>query len=399
MKRDRRRTPALEVHARRALPLGMRPARFLREYWQKQPLLIRGAFAGVREWTTPNDLAGLACEDGSLSRLVIHEPRRDRWKVRNGPFSGRDFARLPKTQWTLLVQDVDKWDVDVARLLDAFAFIPSWRVDDVMVSYATDGGGVGAHVDQYDVFLVQGRGRRRWRISTDSEAPRRFRDDAELKLLRHFAPTHDWVLDPGDVLYLPPGMAHEGTAIGECMTFSVGMRAPAQAELILDFADSVAASLSEEARYADADLRPARNHGEIDTGALRRLRTRMSLFPHVDNAAMLRWFGGFITRYRAAHEAAPRARKLSAAQIKRALPTSVLQRNPWSRVAWARCRSGALLFVAGATWECPVALARALCRATVVSGSDAARLGSTSAALRLLTELINAGHWRLEKQR
>src|SRR5690606_32651129 len=138
--------------------------------------------------------------------IVQHEPARDRWSVRDGPFAESDFANLPATDWTLLVQDVDKWDADVAALLARFAFLPSWRVDDVMVSYAAPGGSVGAHLDQYDVFLLQGRGRRRWRI--DARRAREpacdpasaFRDDTELKLLRAFAPSDEWILEPGDLL-------------------------------------------------------------------------------------------------------------------------------------------------------------------------------------------------------
>ena len=303
-----RRTPALEVRATRTQPLGMPPTRFLRDYWQKRPLLVRGAFAGRHDWLTPNDLAGLACEATALARLVRHDVRRDRWQVRHGPFRAADFARLPKTHWTLLVQDVDKWDADVAALLDAFAFLPSWRIDDVMVSYAVDGGGVGPHLDQYDVFLVQGLGRRRWRIGADAAVPKEFRADVELKLLREFAPTHEWLLEPGDVLYLPPGVPHEGVAVGACLTYSVGMRAPSQAELLLDLAEFLAEPLGEEARYGDPDLRPARHAGEIDAAALARVRRALPLGIQVDDATLSRWFGAFITRYRSALDAAPVAR-------------------------------------------------------------------------------------------
>src|SRR5690348_8192932 len=140
-------THAIEVRGTPRQPLGMPAARFLREFWQKRPLLVRGGFPHVRKAISPDDLAGLACEEVALARIVIHEPKRDRWTLSHGPFSEPVFAKLPKRNWTLLVQDVDKWDMDVAALLGAFAFVPSWRVDDVMVSYATDGGGVGAHVD------------------------------------------------------------------------------------------------------------------------------------------------------------------------------------------------------------------------------------------------------------
>ena len=387
-------THAIEVRGTPRQPLGMPAARFLREFWQKRPLLVRGGFPHVRKAISPDDLAGLACEEVALARIVIHEPKRDRWTLRHGPFSEPDFAKLPKRNWTLLVQDVDKWDMDVAALLGAFAFVPSWRVDDVMVSYATDGGGVGAHVDQYDVFLVQGAGQRRWRISTDPIAPVDFRADTELKLLREFVPTHDWILDPGDALYLPPGVPHEGTAIGECMTFSVGMRAPSQAELLLDFAEFLAEPLGEERRYSDPDLRPVRAPGEIDMAALARVRAAMPQFSDVDISTLHDWFGRFITRYRSAHAALPASRPLAPARLAAKLAKSLLLRNPFSRFAWIRAGRGAALFVAGERFDCPLALAKALCARHEFDGVALARMAGKSGAATLAA-LVDGGHLQI----
>ncbi|HET6396638.1 MAG TPA: cupin domain-containing protein, partial [Pseudoxanthomonas sp.] len=148
----------IEIDAAALPPLGMDPARFLRDYWQKRPLLIRNAFPGLVSPLQPEDLAGLACEEGVLARLVRHDRARDAWSVRHGPFAEEEFPALPDHDWTLLVQDVDKWDADVAALLEHFRFLPRWRIDDVMVSFAATGGSVGAHVDQYDVFLLQAHG-------------------------------------------------------------------------------------------------------------------------------------------------------------------------------------------------------------------------------------------------
>ncbi|NUR22023.1 cupin domain-containing protein, partial [Frateuria sp.] len=173
----------IEVRGSARQPLGMPPAQFLRDYWQKRPLLIRHAFPDFQPPLQPDDLAGLACEEGALSRLIVHDDKRGRWSVKTGPLDEADFARTPDANWTLLVQDVDKWDADVAQLLEHFRFLPSWRIDDVMISYAEPGGGVGAHVDQYDVFLLQGLGQRHWAISTDPDAPKDFRPDVELKQL------------------------------------------------------------------------------------------------------------------------------------------------------------------------------------------------------------------------
>ena len=392
-----RSTPPIEIDASRKQPLGMPPARFLRNYWQKRPLLIRGAFPNFHEAITPEDLAGLACEEAALARIVLHDPKRDRWTLRNGPFGEKDFARLPKSHWTLLVQDVDKWDMNVADLLDAFAFIPRWRIDDVMISYATDGGGVGAHVDQYDVFLVQGSGERRWRISVDAKAPMSFRDDAELRLLREFTPTHEWLLGPGDALYLPPGVPHEGTAVGNCMTFSIGMRAPSQAELLLDFAESLAEPLSEELRYVDPDLTAARDANEIDEVAVARAARALERLRTIDESTIAEWFGRFITRYRSAQGAAPGGRAITAEELPKRLAKATVIRHPWSRFAWCRDGRHAALFVAGERFGCPPPLARMLCAQREHAGAALARACTNARAREVLTSLVNAGHLHLSR--
>jgi 50S ribosomal protein L16 3-hydroxylase len=430
----------IEIVARRDLPLGMPAKAFLRDYWQKRPLLVRGAFPDFRDPLTPNDLAGLACEELALARLVIHDSRRDRWTLRNGPFNDADFANLPTRDWTVLVQDVDKWDSDVADLPARFAFLPDWRIDDVMVSYAVDQGSVGAHVDQYDVFLLQGLGQRRWQISTDPRAPRDFRDDVELKLLREFAPTHEWTLRAGDMLYLPPGVPHHGVAVGECLTYSIGMRAPSQSELLIDFAESLADSLPEDLRFSDPDIEPSNGDGEIDDAAfarvlrampwlkadagfdgllsrtylkppvrpevskgdlfeaavLRRVRAPKNLEKggdgcsgSVDSSLLRTWFARFITRYRSAHTAMPRTRKLTDAEFDRAFarPTQAV-RNPWSRAAWVRSGRDAMLFVAGTDHACSVPFARLVCSRAPIP-LDRVRSRRDRDALR---SLIDLGH-------
>ena len=241
------------------------------------------------------------------------------------------------------------------------------------------------------MFLVHVSGRRRCRIITDPEAPKDFRADSELKLLREFSPTHEWVLEPGDALYLPPGVPHDGVAIGACMTFSIGMRAPAQAELLMDFAEFLAAPLGEEQRYTDPDLTPTHDSGEIDAAALKRVRATLPHFSNVDISIFASWFGRFITTYRAAHEAAPPARTLSPAQIAARLPGARLLRNPWSRMAWTRHDRNAELFVAGHGYQCPIVLAHLIASARELDGDAVLRLGKKT-ALPLLADLVNAGH-------
>lgn len=401
----------IEIHATERQRLGMPPARFLRDYWQKRPLLIRGAFAGFRDPLTPDDLAGLACEPSALARIVAHEARRDRWKLRTGPFDPADFARLPKRDWTLLVQDVDKWDGDVAALLPRFSFLPRWRIDDVMLSYAVDGGSVGAHVDNYDVFLLQGLGRRRWSISTDPRASKATRDDAEIKLLRTFEATHEWVLEPGDMLYLPPGVPHHGVAIGECMTYSVGMRAPSRAELLVDFAETFAAEWPEELRYGDADLAPAEEDGEIDEAAVARVLAAMPWLRLIEqsqrrvgltdgcsgdvDASLLRtWFASVITRYRSALSAVPRARKITDTELARAYASNAdVVRNPWSRAAWLRAGRDARLFVAGTELPCSIRFARLIGAGAAFPLADLASPRDRDA----LRRLVDLGHVSLSK--
>ena len=388
----------IEVTASARSPLGMSPQAFLRDFWQQRPLLIRRAFADFESPLTGDDLGGLACEEFALSRLVVHDPRSDHWTVRTGPFEEADFASLPRSHWTLLVQDVDKWDADVAALLEPFDFLPSWRIDDVMVSYAEDGGSVGAHVDQYDVFLLQGQGRRRWQISTDRAAPTAFRDDVELRLLREFRPTHEWLLEPGDMLYLPPGVPHHGVAEGECLTFSIGMRAPSVGEMVADFAGFVAERLGESVRYADPGIAPAKKTGEIDDKALEKIESTLRDSLAVDASLLRGWFGAFITRYRAAHEALPPARALSAAEFTRRFKAGEsLQANPWSRFAWSKARSGATLYVAGESFHCTRRLAERLCRRDPLTVAELGTLETPT--LDLLLALLNAGHLALERIR
>ncbi|GAB2570715.1 hypothetical protein GCM10027066_12600 [Dyella jejuensis] len=368
----------------------MSPAQFLRDYWQKRPLLIRNAFPDFQSPVAPEDLAGLACEEGVLSRLIRHDEQREHWRVKTGPLSESDFAKTGHANWTLLVQDVDKWDMDVAALLDHFSFLPSWRVDDVMISYAEPGGGVGAHVDQYDVFLLQGLGQRHWAISTDPHAPKDFRSDVELKQLQAFESTHEWLLEPGDMLYLPPGVPHDGVAFGgPCMTFSVGMRAPSHAELVGDLADYLAERLSDEQRYTDPDLAPAKRSGEIDPTALKRVRASLPLTAGMEEAVLADWFGRFITRYRSAQTPLPPAKPLSdAALVKQLADGASLLRHPWSRLAWSRCGSQCTLYANGHAYPASTALATQLCAQRILSP-----VGELTAEERaLVLALVNDGH-------
>jgi 50S ribosomal protein L16 3-hydroxylase len=208
---------------------GISPQEFMRDYWQKKPLLIRQAIPGMQALLSRKDLFALASNEDVESRLVSGDGDSRPWQMRRGPFKSRALPPLTQPHWTLLVQGVDLHVGAFADLRERFRFIPDARLDDVMVSYASDGGGVGPHFDSYDVFLLQAHGQRRWRISAQKNL--QLRDDVPLKILSQFKPTKTMLLEPGDMLYLPPHYAHEGVAVGECMTYSIGFRAPEMREL------------------------------------------------------------------------------------------------------------------------------------------------------------------------
>ena len=389
--------PPIEADAAALPPLGMPAAEFLRDYWQKRPLLIRNAFPGFVSPISPEDLAGLACEELALSRIVAHDRSRDAWQLRTGPFPEELFPQLPGHDWTLLVQDVDKWDADVAALLPAFSFLPRWRIDDVMVSFAAPGGSVGAHVDQYDVFLLQAQGHRRWRVDASADPPLDFRDDVELKLLREFHPTHDWVLGPGDMLYLPPGVPHHGVAEDACLTFSVGMRAPSSAELLGDFVDTLAADADESVRYADPDLAPPEDPNEIDSAAMQRALLALNALRMNDPARLGDWFGRFITTYRSAGAVAPSAAPRPRIEVEWQLEHGAgWSRHPLSRMAWRRQGRGARLYANGEAFAMPVADARRLAAAATLDGTAYAAL--SQAGRDAAFALYEAGHYRQDDE-
>lgn len=346
---------------------GLDPAVFLATHWQKQPLLIRGAFPGWTDPLDPDDLAGLACEDGVEARLVRRNGKR--WTLEHGAFEEDRFASLGEKDWTLLVQAVDHWVPEVAALIRPFRFVPDWRIDDVMVSYAAEGGGVGPHFDRYDVFLVQGMGRRRWRVGPMCNADTPLLPHDDLKLLAAFEPTDEWVLDPGDVLYVPPGFAHDGVAVdGACMTYSIGFRAPSRAELVSHWADHVLAGLDEDDRYADPDLALQTNPGEIAPAALDRLHAMM-IDALGDREAFARWFGRHASSPKYPEAIEPPRRAQAAAG-------SMVERNPASRFAFIRTAGGVTLFADGEAFACTGAaagFAEALCAdGAAASPQDAA---------------------------
>jgi len=268
---------------------------FLAEYWHKKPLLIRGAFADYEFPVDADELAGLACEADVESRLITQSADGEQFELKHGPLDESVFADLPAQYWTLLVQAVDHWVPHASELMQQFNFVPNWRLDDLMISYAADGGGVGPHFDNYDVFLIQAAGRRRWEIGGiyGEESPRK--PDLPVMIIPDWQPEQSWELEPGDMLYLPPQVGHNGVAVGDgCMTYSVGFRAPSHAELFQSFSRKLADQLLSEVRYADKDLSLQQNPGEITGQALDKVKSLMQGYLD-DPERLSQWFGEYMT--------------------------------------------------------------------------------------------------------
>jgi 50S ribosomal protein L16 3-hydroxylase len=365
---------------------------FLSDHWQKTPLLIRNPWTAWANPLAPDDLAGLACEEEVESRLVLNTA--DTYKLEHGPFPEERFTELGERPWTLLVQSVDRFVPEVAALLAPFRFLPNWRIDDVMVSYATDGGGVGPHFDQYDVFLVQGLGRRGWRIGPTCDANTALLPHDDLRLLPGFEARDEWVLEPGDILYVPPGVAHEGTAVGhDCMTYSIGFRAPSASELLAGWSEHLFDHLEDDPRYSDPGLQEQANPGEIAAEAIARLHA-MATAGMLDAAAFARWFGRYnsspkypeIDRAPEVPIAVDEVRRLAARNL-------LLRRSPGSRFSFIReVGDAVLLFADGASFDChaeTARLARELCARDCIHVDPG--LAGSDAAMTLVAELLNQG--------
>lgn len=370
---------------------GISAREFLRDYWQKKPLLIRQAIPGYESPISPDELAGLSLEEEVESRLVIEHGERP-WELRRGPFAEDTYQDLPEKEWTLLVQSVDQFVPEVADLLEHFRFLPSWRIDDIMVSFAAPGGGVGPHYDNYDVFLLQAHGQRRWKIGQMCDTDSPLLPHADLRILAEFHGTDEWVLEPGDMLYLPPRLAHFGIAEDDCMTYSVGFRAPSAAEVLTHFTDFLAQFIPDEERYNDADITPVSDPHQIQQDSLDRLKALLA--EHMsDERLLLTWFGQFMTEPRYPELVA--GTEVDEDEFVGALEDgAVLIRNPSARMAWSEMDIGLMLFASGQSRLLPSSLRELL---KLVCASDALHIDNLGQWLadedgrKLLWELIKQG--------
>ncbi|QFU76003.1 cupin domain-containing protein [Halioglobus maricola] len=318
---------------------------FLARYWQQRPLLMRGAIPAFEPPISRHELAGLAFESDVESRII--DTRGDNWELLHGPFSEADYQR--SNPWTLLVQAVDHHVPAVAHLRRLVDFIPSWRVDDVMVSYAVDGGSVGPHYDNYDVFLVQGEGRRRWQVGQHCDSSTPLLPHEDLRILSDFQLQDEFLLETGDILYLPPGVAHWGVAEGECTTFSIGFRAPRVDDLVSRFADALLADSNREEFYHDARLEPASRAGEIRPRDLERVRAQLlaALDQPVDDG----WFGELVTEPR--YDVTPEEDELTEQLALLDTPGVTARLAPESKLAWQQVETGIAVYANGGNQTFP----------------------------------------------
>ncbi|WP_103029561.1 cupin domain-containing protein [Salinibacter altiplanensis] len=372
------------------------PTDFLDTYWQSRPLVVRDALPDFRSPLSPEELAGLACEDDVASRLILKEGGEHPWELRHGPFASADFLDLPATHWTLLVQEVDRLLPEVGALLDHFRFLPAWRLDDVMVSYAPTHGTVGPHIDNYDVFLLQGAGHRRWQIGTEPVEDEQIVPDLDVRILADFEAEEEFVLGPGDLLYLPPRVAHHGVATDDqCMTYSIGFRAPRHQALVANFLQHAIETIDPDARYSDSALDPVDHPGEIHDDARRKVRRLLRRLVH-DDDAIDQWLGQYLTRPGRDREAVPPSTPVTNEELVETLRAGHgLRPGPVSRLAFIEHDDGSTtLFANGSSIDLAPSLTHA---ARLVTGrqqipSDALTPHlDDDAFVDLLTTLINDG--------
>jgi 50S ribosomal protein L16 3-hydroxylase len=367
---------------------------FLKNFWQQKPLLIRQAFADFKNPVSADELAGLACEELVESRLITEASGQ--WTLQHGPIDEHTFSQLPEKDWTLLVQAVDHWVPEVAQLLNHFRFIPNWRIDDVMASYAAQGGSVGPHYDNYDVFLLQGAGKRHWQLGTKYNSDSVMQENEQLRLLASFEPEQDWILEPGDMLYVPPQYGHWGTATNsDCMTYSIGFRAPSHSEVITEFCDYQLSKLKDELRYSDPQLPLQINPGEIQAQAIDQIQ--QVLLAHIaDKNTISQWFGRQMTRPKYNHDNL-NEEQLNDKDITRLLTQhKKLFRDSSSRFAYSFLDNQFYLFVNGESFICvdeqTQALSKILCKDDHYPNIIIQSLISSSESFNLIKELTNQGH-------
>ncbi|MBQ4832482.1 cupin domain-containing protein [Pseudoalteromonas sp. MMG010] len=366
---------------------------FLSQYWQKKPLLIKQGFVDFVDPIDANELAGLAMEESIESRLITNH--NDQWQAHQGPFE--DFSLLTPTNSTLLVQAVDHWHNDAAQLLEPFRFIPNWRIDDLMISYSTPQGGVGPHLDQYDVFIVQGQGSRHWRVGLKDNNLKQFTKSKILLQVEQFDAVIDCILQPGDILYIPPGCPHEGYAVENAINYSIGFRAPNQQDLLSSFADHIIDTDSGQTRYCDANIAPRKSKGEVTKAEVNNIKALMKSLLE-DEELFNQWLGTTLSQPKHEMDLAPLEDLISEEQLMHTLEHEniELERLGGTRAIYQLNNDDITLSINGENYllhKADLAAVRALTDQLIVATNELYNLSPSEEFITLLTTLINQGIW------
>lgn len=369
------------------IPLGNISADdFIKDYWQKKPLVIRQGFEDFISPISAEELAGLACEEEVHSRIVIEKGGDRPWQLIDGPMDESIFESLPETLWTLLVNDVEKHVPELISIVDAFRFIPEWRMDDLMISFAPEGGTVGPHLDQYDVFILQAQGHRRWKINTqlvdeDNQIP-----DIPLRIQKDFEAEQEWLLEPGDIIYIPPGVTHYGVATDDCLSFSIGFRAPTHSEMLSDFIEHVSKDLKPDQTYKDINLKSQIHSNEITEDALNNVREIFKQYLDPNHPGLAEWFGQFVSDTKTDLIIENETSYSSFNQLMKNSP--VLHRNSASRFAFHTGDDETLLFIDGESIIANSSLVKILCEER---SCDLRKNTFNDSDKKLILSLYNAG--------
>lgn len=366
---------------------------FLNQYWQKKPLLIKQGFTDFQDPIEAEELAGLAMEESIESRIVTNH--NNDWQAYQGPFE--DFEKLTEQHATLLVQAVDHWHSDAAQLLQPFRFIPNWRIDDLMISYSTPKGGVGPHLDQYDVFIIQGQGKRHWRVGLPDPTLKQFAQNKKLLQVEQFEAVIDCILEPGDILYIPPGCPHEGYAIENALNYSVGFRAPNQQDLFSSFADHVIDTDSGQKRYTDHTLALRDSKGELLKSETDKVKTLMQALLNNDEL-FKHWLGNTLSQAKHEMDLAPLEEPITCEQMSELIANNAeeFERLGGVRAIYQQLEDTLLLSINGENYPLPLCDLNAV---TLLTDHDYVNTDDLNAAqpslvfIQTFTTLVNEGMW------
>jgi len=366
---------------------------FLNQYWQKKPLLIKQGFTDFQDPIEAEELAGLAMEESIESRIVTNH--NNDWQAYQGPFE--DFKKLTEQHATLLVQAVDHWHSDAAQLIHPFRFIPNWRIDDLMISYSTPKGGVGPHLDQYDVFIIQGEGKRHWRVGLPDPTLKQFAQNKKLLQVEQFEAVIDCILEPGDILYIPPGCPHEGYAIENALNYSVGFRAPNQQDLFSSFADHVIDTDSGQKRYTDHTLALRDSKGELLQSETDKVKTLMQALLNNDEL-FKHWLGNTLSQAKHEMDLAPLEEPITCEQMSDFIANNAeeFERLGGIRAIYQQLEDTLLLSINGENYPLPLCDLNAVKLLTdhdYVNTDDLNAAQPSLVFIQTFTTLVNEGMW------